>query len=82
MRARYWLATDIAENEGRRKTEVLTWETGPLVCRECREATLGHREGGRDYRAQGGRLSVVHKCTCVCATWGSVSFFFYKQQGK
>ena len=82
MRARCWLATDIAENEGRRKIEVLTWETRTLVCRECREARLGHRKGGRDYRVQGGRLSAVHKRTYVCATWGSVSFFFYKQQGK
>ena len=57
MRARYWLVTDITENEGRRKIEVLNREIRTLVYSECPEDRLGHLEGRTDDRVPGGRFS-------------------------
>ena len=53
MRARYWLVTDITENEGRRKIEVLNRETRTLVYSECAEDRLGSREGGSRFEIRG-----------------------------
>jgi len=57
VRARYWLVTDITENEGRRNIEVLNRETRTLVYSECPEDRLGCMEGRTDDRVPGGRFS-------------------------
>ena len=70
MRARYLLVTDVTENEGRRKTELLNHETRTLVSSECQEDRLGHMEGTTADGAHGGTFGgAPPKCVYLCVTW-------------
>ena len=75
MRARYLLVTDVTENEGRRKTELLNHETRTLVSSECQEDRLGHMEGTTADGAHGGTFGgAPPKCVYLCVTAFSVQF--------